>query len=231
MKAIDHAALQTMTRQVLLMETQRTGLANQLSALKRDGVPDVVLSEIAVGCKALKREVDRRKRHLARSWKTNPVLEWSQTVHGLGDAVALVLGLAPPLSEFATPSKFWKYAGFAPDQGTKKGQNHRYNHELHSIAIVRLAMPCMKLRASPYRAVYDNRRARTVLTHPDWTDGHCHMDALRITAKAILLDMWLVAHGKRPREGHHQADTQPTSAALGHTHAGCTQTTTAEEAA
>ena len=40
----------------------------------------------------------------------------------------------------------------------------------------------------PLRATYDARRAHTAVTHPDWTLGHSHNDALRIVSKAILRD-------------------------------------------
>lgn len=38
-----------------------------------------------------------------------------------------------------------------------------------------------------------------------WTDGHRHADALRVTAKAVLLDAWRVARGLTPRVGSDQA--------------------------
>lgn len=202
----EHIALQDATKQTLLLERQRTGLMNQVHAMRGDGVPEMVLHDIAQACKSIKREVNRRKRQLAKMCADHPTMQWAETVHGLGDAVALVMGLAPPLADFPTPSKLWKYGGFAPDQGRQKGKDPKYSHDLHSMAIIRLAKPCMNQRLSPYRAVYDRRRAHTLLTHPEWTDGHSHNDALRITAKAILLDMWLVAHGKRPREGQKDVD-------------------------
>jgi hypothetical protein len=46
---------------------------------------------------------------------------------------------------------------------------------------------------SPYRVVYDQRRAHTALTRPEWTDGHSHNDALRVASKAILRDLWRAA--------------------------------------
>lgn len=46
---------------------------------------------------------------------------------------------------------------------------------------------------SAYRIDYDLRRARTTTTHPDWTPGHSHADALRIASKAILRDLWIEA--------------------------------------
>lgn len=58
------------------------------------------------------------------------------------------------------------------------------------------ACPC-----SPYRVVYDNRRAHTAATHPEWTDGHSHNDALRVASKEILKDLWRAA-----RDWHHQEE-------------------------
>ncbi|HEY6110033.1 MAG TPA: hypothetical protein VIV56_14135 [Gemmatimonadales bacterium] len=58
---------------------------------------------------------------------------------------------------------------------------------------------------SPYRVTYDRRRAHTAVTHPEWTDGHSHNDALRITAKAVLRDLWRTA-----RDWHLAQSQQPT---------------------
>lgn len=58
---------------------------------------------------------------------------------------------------------------------------------------------------SPYRVVYDQRRAHTATTHPEWTDGHSHNDALRVASKEILKDLWRAA-----RDWHlKQADMSP----------------------
>lgn len=46
---------------------------------------------------------------------------------------------------------------------------------------------------SAYRVVYDNRRAHTATTHPEWTDGHSHNDGLRVASKTILRDLWIAA--------------------------------------
>lgn len=76
--------------------------------------------------------------------------------------------------------------GAAPvqDQQAEVGQSGAGDH--HSDA----APACS---CSPYRVVYDRRRAHTAVTHPDWTDGHSHNDALRVASKAILRDLWLAA--------------------------------------
>lgn len=46
---------------------------------------------------------------------------------------------------------------------------------------------------SPYRVVYDDRRAHTANTHPDWTPGHSHNDAIRVSSKEILKNLWIEA--------------------------------------
>lgn len=80
-----------------------------------------------------------------------------------------------------------------------------------------IAESCMKQLGSSYRAVYDARKTHTegrlhavdcVRCGPSgkpapagspWTDGHRHADALRVTAKAILRDLW--REGRRIHEG------------------------------
>lgn len=47
-------------------------------------------------------------------------------------------------------------------------------------------------RRSPYRDTYDARRLVTA-DREDWTPGHKHADAIRLTGKAILRDLWVVS--------------------------------------
>lgn len=73
-----------------------------------------------------------------------------------------------------------------------RGQRVNWSPEAKVRAYL-VALSCMKHRRSPYRTVYDARREHTAETHPEWTPGHSHNDALRITSKAILKDLWLEA--------------------------------------
>lgn len=65
-----------------------------------------------------------------------------------------------------------------------------------------IATSCIKQTGTEYRAVYDQRREHTAETHPDWTPGHSHNDALRILSKRILRDLWRAA-----RDYHEGADS------------------------
>ena len=48
-------------------------------------------------------------------------------------------------------------------------------------------------KCSKYRVVYDGRREHTKVTHPEWTPGHAHNDALRFTSKRLLRNAWRAA--------------------------------------
>lgn len=72
----------------------------------------------------------------------------------------------------------------------KRGECANWSTTAKSRAYL-VAVACMKQRRSAYRKAYDDRRAHTAVTHPEWTDGHSHNDALRITSKAILRDLWI----------------------------------------
>lgn len=92
-------------------------------------------------------------------------------------------------------------AGVAPRRarGQKVNWSTKGKTRAHLIAtscLKQLVKPCTgdahvdDCQCSPYRVVYDGRRKHTAVTHPDWTDGHSHNDALRISAKAFLRDLW-----------------------------------------
>jgi len=70
------------------------------------------------------------------------------------------------------------------------GQQCRDGHVVAE-AHLRDAVPACS--CSPYRVVYDRRRTHTSATHPEWTDGHSHNDALRVVSKEILKDLWRAA--------------------------------------
>lgn len=93
------------------------------------------------------------------------------------------------------------FAGAQVAARRRKGQRANWSNEAKMRAYL-VAVSCMKSTSSPYRAVYLQRRATTDVTHPDWTPGHSHNDALRITAKAVLRDLWRAA-----RDLHHPEGT------------------------
>jgi hypothetical protein len=138
---------------------------------------------------------------LAKQLKTHPLHPWIKSQIGLGDKqMARLLGVIrdPYWNELhqrpRTVSELWAYSGLhvIDGQGAKrrKGQQSNWSAEAKS-RIYLIAVSCIKQCKSPYRAVYDDRRAHTANTHPDWTDGHSHNDAIRIMGKEILKQLWI----------------------------------------
>lgn len=161
---------------------------------------------------------------LQKQMKAHPLGPWVAAQKGVGEkqAARLLAVIGDPYwvdeAEFEddegnvvvrsggprTVSQLWAYAGLHVDRQNntavwrRKGVQSNWKTAIKTRAYL-VATSCIKQTASPYRKVYDERRARTAVSHPDWTPGHSHNDALRIVSKAILRDMWVEA--KRLREG------------------------------
>ena len=57
-----------------------------------------------------------------------------------------------------------------------------------------------------YGEVYARRRARTAVTHPDWTKKHAHMDALRVMMKEVLKDLYFEWNPEKKLAGPRDLD-------------------------
>lgn len=128
--------------------------------------------------------------------------------HGLSAAGRDRVGGDPGRGEGDTQTTA---AGVAPKRA--RGQKANWSATAKTKAYL-IALSCLKqlvkpctgdahtddCACSPYRVVYDRRRVHTAETHPEWTDGHSHNDALRVSAKAILRDLWREA--KRIHDQH-----------------------------
>lgn len=75
----------------------------------------------------------------------------------------------------------------------QKGQKANWSTNAKTRAYL-VATSCMKQPpGNHFRDTYDKRRAHTATTHPDWTPGHSHNDALRVVSKEILKQLWVAA--------------------------------------
>ena len=101
-----------------------------------------------------------------------------------------------------TVGQLWSYCGHGAALRRRAGMTQADALALGSTQAKtlahRMAESCMKMPGSetrarsPYRDVYDAAR-ESVVGRDDWTDGHKHNHALRLTAKAILRDLWVVS--------------------------------------
>lgn len=140
--------------------------------------------------------------------------------------LATIVAEAGDLSKYPKPAQLWKRLGFAPYEGLAGSSWKRetwrtraltkdewidnpFSGEryalMHQIAIWLVNAQWIGKAKSkngegepngPYGQVYADRRAHTLETHPDWTDMHRRMDALRITMKRFLLDLHREWHAR-----------------------------------
>jgi hypothetical protein len=129
------------------------------------------------------------------------------------------------LADYSSPSKVWKRLGFAPYDGhagsTWKRTTWRprsltadewianpFSGERYALMIqiatwlinaqwqsAKKAGGDVGKPTGPYGRIYADRRAHTARTHPEWTKGHSHSDAVRVTMKAFLRDLWAEWNG------------------------------------
>jgi hypothetical protein len=134
--------------------------------------------------------------------------------------LAIIVGEAGDLSRYPTPAKLWKRLGYAPYDGHAgstwkratwrprtlsaeewtenpfSGERYAQMAQIATWLVNAQWVGAAKTgngEGQPnghYGQIYARRRARTKQAHPDWSDGHRRNDALRITMKIFLKDLW-----------------------------------------
>lgn len=141
--------------------------------------------------------------------------------------LAVIIGEAGNLSNYATVRKLWRRLGLgmAPgheahaystwgrmkgalsgEEWTRAGYSPKRLGQIYGVVTVPLGMNKGKNR---YGEIYAARRARTAITHPTgtlaeskadpnrWTPGHSHADAQRVMTKALISDLWSEWRGSK----------------------------------
>lgn len=164
---------------------------------------------------AMRKGIEKEMRRIARNL---PVWAWAEGVRGLGDlGLAVIVAECGDLSKYSNPAKVWKRLGLAPvekngvsmaasnwrkkggltaEDWTAIGYSPRRRAEIFACVGDPLFRQ-QSVLSGPYRLAYDIRRARTAETHPDWTAGHSHGDAIRVMTKELLRDLWAAWNGER----------------------------------
>ena len=191
----------------------RIRLNNRVTKYPTIDRPEIsLLLELAEGI-----EASARKELRAEYRRTVPsaIIQWQKDTKGIGDhTLALLLaatkdpGIARPRDTEGNPtgpsyhrsvSTLWSYCGHGAPLKRRKGMSEEDARAMGNPAAKRatflLAEAVIKSGNERYREVYDWRREVTAGTHPDWTKGHSHADALRIVGKWILFDLWCAATG------------------------------------
>lgn len=106
---------------------------------------------------------------------------------------------------YRSVSQLWQYCGHGSIVNRYKGMSQAETlscGNTHAKMLIhRLAESCVKMigsetrKKSPYRDTYEQAR-EAKLNKNEWSDGRKHGHAIRITAKTILKDLWIVSNSK-----------------------------------
>lgn len=98
-------------------------------------------------------------------------------------------------------SNWMRKGGLTNDEIIRAGYNPRRRGDMHGVISESLFRAQWQSAAKAgadvgrptgrYGEAYARRRARTAITHPEWTPGQSHQDALRIMTQRLVLDLWM----------------------------------------
>lgn len=168
---------------------------------------------------------DLSTKELRRILKATALHPWLKAQVGIGEkqGARLLAVIGHPLWRHdpitdewhpRTIAQLWAYCGYHVVKGEspkrKRGEQGNWNTEARTRTYL-IAESCVKQMHSPYRAVYDEGRAKYAESLHDGeckrcgpsgkpaqpgsplSAGHQHARAMRLMAKAILKDLWLAA--------------------------------------
>lgn len=164
-------ALQARAAQYRALQRSRIRLGNMLGAFERNGVPAEVLENASPMVDVVKGQEARLMKEIAALGARIPRLgPFVEATHGLGPSTFLCMALmGPPPSAFKSVAAYWKRAGYhphgRPQRGVKLDWAPWRTGAWYAVAEIMLktkegtSKAGSRLRASPYRAVYDRTRA------------------------------------------------------------------------
>lgn len=132
-----------------------------------------------------------------------PVASWVNGIRGFGiPGLAVIVGEAGNLSDYANPGKLWKRLGLAPAScyrmATKDGGEANAIPRRRRSAIWTLGDSLLKQsKDNPYRELYLTYKAAQRQQHPELSDMHTHRRAQRYMEKRLLRDLWRAWRGQK----------------------------------
>jgi len=132
---------------------------------------------------------------------------WEKHPDAEGDDPKRTLHAGEPFER--TVSQLWAYCGLGdPKRVRKAGMSEEeamatgnrkagsFAHQLATSAKKLTGAPAKNgvvRRRSPYRDVYEEKKAFYVEGRPEWTAGHCENATMRYVSKRILRDIWVAS--------------------------------------
>ena len=185
---VQFAATKMMARDLEHTEKERKSIELRIIAFEKisQQITAMQMGVLVETVKVLKAIERKMLKDVAQCWKGTPLHEFVNTTLGLGNRLLWTLSLTHPLWEINNPAKVWKLYGLHPDGAKRRVKNTKdgFNRTLKSYILIYVAEAAMKSThrvngvteyASPYRALYDQRRAHTELTHPPMSVSYTHL--------------------------------------------------------
>lgn len=177
------------------IQKTRIAFGNRVSALERgvDDAADSAQREIVERWMSRFEELEAElDRDLKRVVRDHPMYEQVTALKGIGGILAARL-LAPIDIERAdTVSSLWRYVYGVIENGHReyqqKGRARSYNKALKS-TVWQICEQFLR-QGSPYRQVYDDKKAYYQANRPDWTPTRIHRAAMRKMGKEFLAHLW-----------------------------------------
>ena len=202
------------------MQVQRTRIAmeNRLRSFAQGSDPGTTLQQTTTV--AVLADLEHAEKMLSKlmnlAFKSHATYPWLSQVKGVSGVLAVqLLGLLD-VEKAPCISSFWKFCGLAVTEGERdrltKGEKAPYSK--------RAKVVCWKIGDSfikcnsPFRRVYDEKKAYYEANRPEWSPMRRHRAAMRVMEKTFLSCLWQVW-----REAEGLPVSQPYAQAhLGHVH-------------
>lgn len=139
-------------------------------------------------------------------WGTKDNPGWLRSVRGIGVKLgAKLISIVKDYERFKGPSSLWAYCGVGDASNEKRKEGVQLHHNPKARSLMFVIADCLVKLNPDYKKVYNGRKARTLITHPEWhgireegaknmNPGHADKDARRVMIKHFLLDFWLECH-------------------------------------
>lgn len=124
----------------------------------------------------------------------HPIYKWLTSIKGISDVLAGKFIAYIDIDKTPGIANLWKYAGLAPGQNRRKGNNNKWNHKLKSFCY-QLGDSFIKQRTPKYRDIYDKEKEKQIsickeIDKKGWK-GHADNRARRKMVKVFLKDLWI----------------------------------------
>jgi hypothetical protein len=177
-----HGGLRELADAYHEVQRLRISMGNRKAAVeaKKDSLPPGEGQLWTLLEERLREQEDRIAKDLPEAVLDHPIGPWLMAVKGIGPTLAAkLIAYIGDARRFSTPSKLWRYAGYAVIDGKAermiRGERAHFSPIL-KVALYNVATSFLKTE-SPYRALYDGAYEYYLRERPQWSGCRsCHSD-------------------------------------------------------